>query len=167
MYDFQNLFSSLQTARPQPAAKPAAAPKAPKPGSFKAREANLWKALQDSENTRVRSEFQPLREELQLGFHQRGLSRSGFALEEMANLDAREMGALSQVQMGNTERMLDFQRQQDYLRYMRAQKKAQEGSGPNWLGAALGVAGAALAIPTGGATLPLAATGASMYLGSV
>ena len=124
-----------------------------------------WAALQDAEVRRVQGEYEPLREELQLGFHNRGISRSGFALEEMANLEGRQAGAIGQVQAGNTDRLLQYKQQQDYLRYMKAQQKAQQGNSTNrWLGAALGVVGLAGAAFTGGATLPLAATGASMYM---
>lgn len=131
----------------------------------------LYGALQESEKRRVVGKYGALRETLQTGMHSRGVSRSGFAVDENTKLDTSETGEMADVAAGTTERLVDYRNQQEQLIQMqrmeeamrkaakKAKKKKKRGK---WIGAALGVAGIALAPFTGGASLALTAAGAGM-----
>lgn len=131
----------------------------------------MYGALQESERRRVGGQYSALREELQTGIHARGIGRSGFAVDENVKLDTSETGAYGEVAAGTTDRLMQYRQQQEELLMQqrmadamaRAGKKAKKKRRKaGWIGAALGVAGLALAIPTGGASLALTGAGAAM-----
>lgn len=113
----------------------------------------------------VAGRFSSMRNDLQRGIAFRGMGRSGFAAEKMGQLGAQEGGALAEVEAGRTDAIAAYKRQIEEMRMQRsaerrAKRKAKKKKA---IGAALGIAGLALAPVTGGASLLAAGQGANMY----
>ena len=125
-----------------------------------------YKALQESERQSVTQAFSEARQGLQTDIHKRGMGRSGFSAESMSKLGAKEGSALADVEGGLTDRLMNYKFQQQQLAMQQAAmaKAKKKNKKKKKLGAALGIAGLILAIPTGGASLALTGAGAGMYM---
>lgn len=101
-----------------------------------------YQGLQQAEQRGVLQQFSEKEQAAQSSASKRGISRSGFAGEQQSQIGAQEEGALAQVNAGITDRLMQYQYQQDQVNLLAKQVKMQQSAQRNqWIGAALSVVG--------------------------